>query len=132
MNRTTVFSIAGSIIGAVVNILINLISSWIQAKAFNDQFSEQSIWWLVGFALIGLILGYVLSILISKPDNKESQTYIEVGKISGKTGVNVLNNTSYGSTTLRASDITSSEGEVNLASQSASDPSSGPKAPPPA
>jgi len=60
--RRTIYPIIGLFVGAVVNILFNLIAAAIQNRAIGDQFSSQTTWWLIGFATIGLLVGYWLSI----------------------------------------------------------------------
>ncbi len=67
MVSKSVYALTGLFVGAVVNILFNLIAAAIQQRAFADQFSNQSLWWLVGLALIGLLLGYWLSGNVTVP-----------------------------------------------------------------
>lgn len=69
MSKKTVFLVGGSLVGAVVNVLFNLIAAGIQQRAFRDQISSQSIWWMIGCALLGLVLGYWLSLKGEAPGN---------------------------------------------------------------
>jgi hypothetical protein len=54
-------SIAGLIISAAVDMLVNLIAAAVQQRAFSEQFSNQSIWLLVGSAVAGILAAYLLS-----------------------------------------------------------------------
>src|SRR5262245_6039506 len=60
MNTRTAYTISGALVGAATNIIYNLIAAAIQKQAFNDQFSKQSLWWLIGLAVVGLLTGYWL------------------------------------------------------------------------
>jgi hypothetical protein len=61
MSSRPLYAIAGLILGAAVDLLINLLAAALQQQAFADQFSRQSIGWLVGFIVGGLLVGYWLS-----------------------------------------------------------------------
>ena len=68
-----IYSIAGLLVGAAVNVLINLLAAAIQKKVFADQFSQQSIWWLLGFLVVGLLIGYWLSANVNVPASTNQQ-----------------------------------------------------------
>src|SRR5947208_2146669 len=72
MRTKTFYVIAGLFVSAAVNILYNLIAAAIQKRALNDQFNDQSIWWLVGLAIAGMIVGYWISNLMSSQTNQAS------------------------------------------------------------
>ncbi|MDJ0900585.1 MAG: hypothetical protein QNJ55_17420 [Xenococcus sp. MO_188.B8] len=72
-----VYAIIGLFVGAAVNILLNLLSAAISQKLFSDQFSQQSIWWLVAFAIIGLLIGQWLGNKITLPVAETRQRTIE-------------------------------------------------------
>jgi regulator of extracellular matrix RemA (YlzA/DUF370 family) len=74
MNKKSVFSVVGLFIGALLNVLFNLIAAAIQQRALGDQFSDQSIWWLVGSSLIGLLFGYWISSRDTSSNSSPSQS----------------------------------------------------------
>lgn len=60
MSSRPIYAIVGLFVGAAVDLVINLLAAAVQQQAFADQFSEQSIWWLIGLTVTGLFLGYWL------------------------------------------------------------------------
>jgi hypothetical protein len=70
-----VYAIVGLFVGAGVDLLINLLAAAIQEQAFADQFSTSAILWLVGFSVVGLLVGHWLGgeVRVSEPktDGKE-------------------------------------------------------------
>jgi hypothetical protein len=73
MPPRSLYAIAGLLIGALVDLLINLLAAALQQQAFADQFSRQSIWWLVVCIVGGLLVGYWLSgpVPVSPPDSSQ-------------------------------------------------------------
>ena len=67
MSSRFIYAIIGLFVGAGVDLLINLLAAAIQQQAFGDQFSRQSVWWLVGLASAGLLLGYWLGAELQLP-----------------------------------------------------------------
>lgn len=61
MGRRSNYALLGLLVGAVVNLVISLLSAAIQKQAFSDQFSKNSILFLIAMALAGLLVGYWLS-----------------------------------------------------------------------
>ena len=55
-----IYAIIGLFVGAGVDLVINLLAAAIQQRAFADQFNQQSIWWLVGLAVVGLFVSFWL------------------------------------------------------------------------
>lgn len=53
--------IAGVLIGALVNVLLNLVAAAIQQRAIGQQYTDKALWWLIGFSVAGLFLGYWIS-----------------------------------------------------------------------
>ncbi len=74
MSTKTRYAIGGLIIGGAVNILFNLIAAAIQQRGFNDQFSEQSLWWLIGLALAGMIIGLWIDLRIERKAPVQTQS----------------------------------------------------------
>lgn len=68
-----IYAMLGAIVMAVVGILLNLIAVAVQKNTFADQFSVQTIWELVGLALIGLLIAYWLGKPIQVPTHTSSQ-----------------------------------------------------------
>jgi len=60
MSSRFIYAIVGAFVLAGVDLLINLLAAAIQQRAFGDQFSQQSIWWLVGSVVVGLLIGAFL------------------------------------------------------------------------
>lgn len=67
MQSRGTYALIGLFVGAIVNVLYNLIAAAIQQRAFPIQFSNQSIWWLVGLAMGGLLLGFWLGDKVTIP-----------------------------------------------------------------
>lgn len=61
------YALIGLIVGAAVDLLINLLAGAIQQRAFGDQFSSQSVLWLAGLAVAGLLIGYWLGGAVAVP-----------------------------------------------------------------
>jgi hypothetical protein len=68
-----VYAIVGLLVGAAVDILVNLIAAAIQQRAFPGQFSTSAIVWLVGLAVVGLLIGYWLSGPVQLPVSPSTQ-----------------------------------------------------------
>ena len=83
MSPSIGYGIIGIFVGAMFNIIINLIAAVIQQRLFAEQFSNQSIGWLVGlaigFGLLGYWLGQKLEIplLNSTPSQGQSNSSVD-------------------------------------------------------
>lgn len=73
MKTRSIYTILGAIVGAVVDLLINLVAAGVQQHAFANQFTIQSIFGLVGLALIGLLVGLWLGKPLQVPVSSFSQ-----------------------------------------------------------
>ena len=60
MRSRFIYAISGSAIMLVIGIIGNLIAAAIQKNTFANQFSIQTIWELIGLALVGLLIAYWL------------------------------------------------------------------------
>jgi hypothetical protein len=74
MKSRSHYAIIGLVIGAAVDLLINLLAAALQQHAFADQFSQHSIWWLAGLAVVGLLLGYWLGAELQLPASTAPST----------------------------------------------------------
>lgn len=72
MSTKTIYAISGLLVGAAVNIGINLLSAAIQQRAFSF-FSDQVIWGLVVFIVLGLLIGYWLGGQLQVPTSTTSK-----------------------------------------------------------
>lgn len=61
------YALIGLFVGASVDLVINLLAGALQQRAFGDQFSSQSVLWLVGLAVAGLLIGYWLGGAVAVP-----------------------------------------------------------------
>lgn len=61
------YALTGMFVLAVVDLAINLLAAAVQQRAFADQFSTYSILWLIGLAVVGLLLGYWLGADVKLP-----------------------------------------------------------------
>lgn len=73
MFSKSIYAISGLLVGAVVTIGINLLSAAIQQRAFTF-FSDQTIWELVIFIVLGLLIGYWLGGQLQVPTSATSKT----------------------------------------------------------
>jgi H+/Cl- antiporter ClcA len=73
MPSRPIYAIVGVFVVAAVDLLINLLAAAIQQRAFADQFSKQSVWWLVAVIVGGLLVGYWLGgpVRLSAPHQPE-------------------------------------------------------------
>lgn len=62
-----VYGIVTAFVLVVVDLLVNLLAAAIQQQAFGDQFSRQSMFWLMGLIVIGLVAGYWLGGKVAVP-----------------------------------------------------------------
>ncbi|MDY6877368.1 MAG: hypothetical protein SWK90_14350 [Chloroflexota bacterium] len=61
------YALIGLFVGAAVDLLINLIAAAVQQRAFADQFTISTTYWLVGLSAAGLLLGHWLGADLSLP-----------------------------------------------------------------
>ncbi len=129
MSKRSVFSITGLLVGAVVNVLFNLIAAGMQQRAFGDQFSSQSIWWMLGFAVVGLLLGYWLSLKVESTSNSiDSRAGIDAKDLTSREGGLVADEKTRRGIIIEKVDVK----DDILLSSSEPESSTIPKAPPPA
>jgi hypothetical protein len=62
-----VYAFTGMLIMAIVDLVVNLLAAAIQQRAFVDQFNNCSISWLMGLAVVGLLLGHWLGADVKLP-----------------------------------------------------------------
>jgi hypothetical protein len=65
--RRGIYAFTGMLIMAIVDLVVNLLAAAIQQRAFADQFNNCSISWLIGLAVVGLLLGYWLGADVKLP-----------------------------------------------------------------
>lgn len=51
------YALCGALVSGFVGVVISLVAAGIQQRALADQFSEMTLWILIGLALLGLIIG---------------------------------------------------------------------------
>lgn len=62
-----VYGIVTAFVLVLVDLLVSLLAAAIQQQAFGDQFSSQSIFWLMGLIVIGVLAGYWLGGRVTVP-----------------------------------------------------------------
>jgi hypothetical protein len=88
--------IIGVLIGALVNILLNLIAAAIQQRAIGEQFTDRALWWLIGFSVAGLVLGYFISTRIeSTQTSPREEPKPDSDNFSKTTGTKQLKSNSF-------------------------------------
>jgi hypothetical protein len=129
MSKRSVLLIAGLLIGAVLNVLFNLIAAGIQQRAFRDQFSNQSIWLMIGFAVAGLLVGYWVSLNVETTSHSsDSRAGIEAKDLTSREGGVIADERTGRGIAIEKVDANK---DIHLSS-SDSQSSPPPKAPPPA
>jgi len=61
------YALIGLFIAAGLDLVINLLAGALQQRAFGDQFTSQSIFWLACLAVAGLLIGYWLGGAVAVP-----------------------------------------------------------------
>lgn len=51
------YAVCGALVSGLVGVLISLLAAGIQQRTLANQFSELTLWILVGLSLLGLIIG---------------------------------------------------------------------------
>jgi hypothetical protein len=85
MKSRAAYAFLSIIAAAIANVLINLLSAAIQQRAFNDQFSEQSIWYLSISIIVFLIASQLLYNHHAKAQEAK-QSKVEIGRLKAGTG----------------------------------------------
>jgi hypothetical protein len=86
MQRKYIYPVLGLFVGAIVNIIFNLIAAAIQQRAIGEKFNDQTILWMMAFAVVGLLIGYWLSLKTGNPDASVYRSGIKAKGVRSRKG----------------------------------------------
>ena len=86
MQRKYIYPVLGLFVGAIVNVIFNLIAAAIQQRAIGEKFNDQTILWMIAFAVFGMLIGYWLSLKTGNTNASEQKGGIKAKSIRSRQG----------------------------------------------